>query len=75
MRRGKLSDYFEGVIVKRLSVVETTRAISNQHEFNGTTELRRLLGEADRRNIPARFLWLGQEQEAITIEGVVMARL
>ena len=71
MRRGKLSDYFEGVIVKRLSVVETTRAISNQHEFNGTTELRRLLGEADRRNIPARFLWLGQEQEAITIEGML----
>lgn len=71
MRRGQLSDYFEGVVVKRLSVVETTPAISNQHEFNGSAVLRRLLGEADRKEIRARFIWLGQEQEAISVEGTV----
>lgn len=69
MRRGQLSDYFEGIVVKRLSAVETTPALSHQHEFNGTMELRRLFGDDDRKNIPARFIWLGQEQEAITVEG------
>lgn len=71
MRRGLLSDYFEGVVVKRLSAVETTLAASNQHEFNGALALRHLLGDDDRRNIPARFIWLGQEQEAVTVEGAV----
>lgn len=71
MRRGQLSDYFEGVVVKRLSAVETTPATSNQHEFNGSAVLRRLMGDADRKNIPARFIWLEQEQEAITVESTV----
>lgn len=71
MRRGQLSDYFEGVVVKRLSAVETTPEISNQHEFNGSAALRNLLGEADRKEIPTRFIWLGQEQDAISVDGVV----
>lgn len=71
MQRGQLSDLFEGVVVKRLSAVETTPARSNQHEFNSSAALRRLLGDADRRNIPARFIWLGGEQEAITTDGVI----
>lgn len=71
MKRGQLSDHFEGIVVKRLSAVETTPATSNQHEFNGSSPLRRLLGDDDRRNIPARFIWLGQEQEAITVDGIV----
>lgn len=65
-RRGLLSDYFEGVAVKRLSVVETTPSQSNQHEFNGSRPLRKLLGDDDRRRIQARFIWLGDEQEGIT---------
>lgn len=65
-KRGLLSDYFEGVAVKRLSVVETTPSQSNQHEFNGSRPLRRLLGDEDRRKIKARFIWLGDEQEGIT---------
>jgi len=71
MRRGLLSDHFEGIVAKRLSAVETTPATSNQHEFNGSGPLRWLMGDDDRRNIPARFIWLGQEQEAITVEGSV----
>ena len=71
MRRGQLSDYFEGVVVKRLSAVETTPATSNQHEFNGSAALRKLLGDDDRKKIATRFVWLGQEQEAITVDGVV----
>lgn len=65
-KRGLLSDYFDGVAVKRLSAVETTPSQSNQHEFNGSRPLRMLLGDDDRRGIKARFIWLGDEQEGIT---------
>lgn len=68
IRRGLLSDHFEGVAVKRLSMVETTPTGSNQHEFNGSVTLRRLFGDDDRRNIPTRFIWLGEEQEGITAD-------
>jgi hypothetical protein len=44
MRRGLLSDYFDGVAVKRLSAVEANVLRSNQHEFNSSKQLKRLLG-------------------------------
>lgn len=71
IRRGLLSDYFDGVAVKRLSAVETSPEISNQHEFNGSGALRRLFGDPDRKNISTRFVWLGEEQEGITEDGVI----
>lgn len=71
MRRGQLSDYFAGVAVKRLSAVETSPDTSNQHEFNGSAPLRRLLGDDDQKNIPARYIWLGQEQEAVTTDSIL----
>ena len=71
IRRGLLSDLFVGAAVKRLSVVETSPEISNQHEFNGAGALRALFGDDDRRNIPARFIWLGEEQEGISADGMI----
>lgn len=71
IKKGMLSDYFEGVVVKQLSAVETTPATSNQHEFNGTKPLRAILGEDDRKNIPTRFIWLNSEQESIITESIV----
>lgn len=71
IRRGLLSDYFDGVAVKRLSMVETTPTGSNQHEFNSSRTLRRLFGDDDRKNIPTRFIWLGEEQEGITADSSV----
>lgn len=71
LRRGSLADHFEGVAAKRLSVVETDPKRSNQHEFNGVGALRRLFGDDDRREIPARFVWLGEEQEGITEKGTI----
>ncbi len=53
-----LSDLFAGVVAKRLTLVETITEKSNQHEFQGTRPLKRLLGEEDRRGIPSRFIWL-----------------
>ncbi len=64
MKRGHLSDYFSGVVVKRLSAVETAPSVSNQHEFNGSGDLKTLMGEADRKNILVRFIWIAEEQAA-----------
>lgn len=70
MQRGFLSQYFEGVAIKRLSAVEANLEHSNQHELNGVRLLRNLLGDA-RRSSTARFLWLCGENEGITSEGKV----
>lgn len=69
MRRGMLSDLFTGVVAKRLTLVETITPKSNQHEFQGTRPLRRLLGDEDRRGIPTRFIWISGEQEALSEDG------
>jgi hypothetical protein len=71
MRRGMLSDLFVGVAAKRLTLVETITEQSNQHEFQGTRPLRSLLGDDDRRGIPARFLLISGEQEGISADGVM----
>lgn len=64
MKPGFLSQYFEGVAVKRLSAVEADVLRSNQHEFNGVEPLRRILGEpTDRVQYPATFLYLTDADE------------
>ncbi|MBM6995769.1 restriction endonuclease [Paenibacillus sp. DXFW5] len=70
MERGFLSQYFEGVAIKRLTAVEANRSKSNQHEFNGVRLLRNLLGDGERSSM-ARFMWLSGENEGITSEGKV----
>ena len=69
MTRGLLAKSFTGVAVKRLSAVEADINRSRQHEFNGVVDLKRILGEADHKNIPTRFIWLSGEQEPISEEG------
>lgn len=70
-RRGMLSDLFEGVVVKKLTAVETITPTSNQHEIQGTKPLRRMFGDAERRQIPTRFVWLGEDQDGFSEEGFV----
>ncbi|RPF70971.1 type II restriction endonuclease [Aurantiacibacter spongiae] len=77
MRRGYLSDHFAAVAAKRLAVVDTITAQSNQHEVTGSKVLRRILGDTTRsapRSGPdtrfhATYVWLGGEQEALSEEG------
>lgn len=77
MRRGYLSDHFVAVAAKRLAVVDTITAKSNQHEVTGSKVLRRILGDATRsapRDGPdtrfhATYIWLAGEQEALSEEG------
>jgi len=68
MKRGHLSEYFDGVAVKTLSVVDATPSKSNQHEVGTTVEMRRFLGE-ERRKFEVTYLWLGREQESFSAEG------
>lgn len=71
IRRGLLSDLFVGVVAKQLTLVETVTPKSNQHEFQGTKPLRRLFGDEDRRRIETRFIWLSEEQAALTEDGFI----
>lgn len=68
MKRGYLSEYFQGVAVKTLSRVDATRR-SNQHEIGTTAEMRHFLGEQDAR-FDVRYLWLGGEQDSLSDDGV-----
>lgn len=64
----RLSDSFVGVVIKRLTEVETNRGVSNQHEFNGTVEMRMHLGD-DRRKLHAHFIHLGRDaDESIALD-------
>lgn len=69
LRRGLLSDFFTGVAAKKLTLVETVSSKSNQHEFQGTKPLKALFGTDDRREMPTRFIWLSEEQTALTEVG------
>jgi hypothetical protein len=71
MKRGFLSEYFEGVVAKRLSAVEANPVRSNQHEFNGVRALKQLLGDGRLTDCPARFVWLGEENEGLSNESFV----
>jgi len=69
MKRGQLSDYFEGVGVKRLSAVDAEPKTSNQHEVGTTKKMRDdFLGETHQQKFPAIYIWLGGDQEGFTEE-------
>lgn len=73
MKKGYLSEYFEGVAVKELSQVEANALRSNQHEFNANRELITLLGRCEGMNkqtLPSTFLYLNDdENDSIACEG------
>ncbi|MDD9728221.1 type II restriction endonuclease [Roseovarius sp. SK2] len=70
MKRGQLSDYFEGVGVKRLSAVDAEPKTSNQHEVGTTVKMREdFLGETHQQKFPAIYIWLGGDQDGFTEEG------
>ena len=71
MKRGFLSQYFTGVAIKRLTPVESNPNKSNQHEFNGVKELKKLLGKERLSNKPVRFVWLGEINEGVSEDSSV----
>lgn len=71
MKQGYLSQYFQGVAIKRLSAVEADVIRSHQHEFNGVEDLRDILGEPEGEvRFTAKFLYLSdQDDEPIVEDG------
>ena len=71
MKRGQLSDFFEGVGVKRLSAVDTDPRTSNQHEVGTTKKMRGdFLGETHQERFRAIYIWLGSEQDGFIQESI-----
>lgn len=71
MKRGYLSEYFEGVAVKRLSAVEVHPERSNQHEFDGVQGLKQILGESKgKQKFDAKFIYLSDsDAEPVVSDG------
>lgn len=71
MKAGYLSQYFQGLVFKRLSAVEADILRSNQHEFNGVRELKGILGQPDGKvRYQAKFIYLtDNEAEPINEDG------
>lgn len=70
MKKGHLSEYFVDFAVKTLTAVEADRHRSNQHEFDGVSKLRSMLGDDDKKNIPAVFIYLNDDDpEPLREEG------
>lgn len=73
MKRGYLSEYFEGVAVKRLAAVEIDPSRSHQHEFNTTSEMLNFLGRpTEKKKFPARFLYLNDDSDEPIIEDATL---
>ncbi|UII31112.1 hypothetical protein LVD17_22735 [Fulvivirga ulvae] len=68
---GYINKFFTGVGAKRLSEVEVSPAVSNQHEFNGITEFKEIFGTA-KINFTAKYIYLADDEEStITEEGTL----
>ncbi|MCK5604080.1 restriction endonuclease [Candidatus Pacearchaeota archaeon] len=62
MSQGILKDYFDSIAAKKLSVVESCPSRSNQHEFNGVSKLREILGD-EKQTFPASFIFLSDDED------------
>lgn len=71
MKKGYLSQYFDGVAVKHLSKVEADILASHQHEFNGVKGLKDIFGESEGKSAyKTKFIYLSDsDDEPITEEG------
>jgi len=72
MKRGSLSTYFAGMGVKSLSATEIDPKVSRGHELQGVDAIQAFLGvPSEKRRIPARYVWLSDDDEPLTYEGKV----
>ena len=60
----KISNYFSGFGAKRLTDVEIKPAKSNQHEFNGITEFKEILG-TEKTKFLGKFIFLSDDEDKI----------
>lgn len=62
MKHTLLSKYFIGIVAKRLSDVEVDPKVSNQHEFNGVSDFKRILG-TQRASYEGTFIYICDDEE------------
>lgn len=73
MKRGYLSEYFEGLAIKRLAAVEVDPTRSHQHEFNATAEMLGFLGRpTEKTRYPARYLYLNDDNDEPIMEDATL---
>ena len=65
MISNKLSNLIKVFAHKRLSAVECLASRSNQHEFNGVSKLKEILGTEPLRNFPVKIIYLGDSENEI----------
>lgn len=69
MKRGYLSEYFEGVAIKRLSAVEADQTRSNQHEYNATKGMLAFMGRpSEATRLATRFIYINDEDDEPIVE-------
>lgn len=68
MSKGKLSGYFRSVAAKKLKAVDIDPSKSNQHEFNGVSSLKDMLGTQRKENIPSQFIFIDDDETGLTEE-------
>ena len=70
MKAGYLNQYFVAVAVKRLSAVEANAAVSNQHEYNGVSLLKKMFGtEEQKKVLSTHFLYVADDDSAVEADG------
>jgi hypothetical protein len=70
---GTLRDYVKGAMCKQMPAIDIPGANrSHQHEFQGSAPLKHLLGDRDRKGIPARFVYLDDDEgQSVTQAGTL----
>ncbi|MFT3669673.1 MAG: type II restriction endonuclease [Pseudoxanthomonas sp.] len=69
MKRGYLSEYFDGVAIKRLSAVEANDTRSNQHEYNAIRAMLDFMGKpSERTRLDTRFIYLCDDDPEPVLE-------
>ena len=70
MKAGYLNQYFNAVAVKRLSAVEADATVSNQHEYNGVSLLKKMFGTDEQKiTLPTHFLYVTDDDNAVEADG------
>ena len=71
MKAGYLSQYFSGVAIKRLTSVEANPYSSNQHEFNGVSDLKKIFVKANGKiRFDTKFLYFNDyDDEPVAADG------
>jgi hypothetical protein len=66
VKNGYLSQYFDGVAAKTLSQVEANIRVSHQHEFNGVSSLRQILGQSsDKTKYLGKWMYFTDDEPII----------